>query len=134
MENTWKKMLAKPAIHGGVSAVAIDMLAGSQKNFLYGERSIPVWQLGLVVGAASSFSTEFISNIILPHIPQSQKLKHLESMVLHIGLSAGTFALVPKILNSNMNMTEMKKFAVTGALAEAVSSYIYENFVHIDQL
>lgn len=128
-ESNWKNMIAKPAIHGGVSAFAIDMLAGENKNFVWSGREIPVWQLGLAMGAATSFSTEFISNIILPHIPQSQKFKHLESMVLHIGLSAGSFALVPKLLNGNLNLSEAKRFALTGALAEAVSSYVYENFL-----
>ena len=45
-------------------------------------------------------------------------------MIMHF-----SFALVPKLLNGNLNLSEAKQFALTGALAEAVSSYVYENFL-----
>ena len=134
MSKTVKDMIAKPAIHGVVSALAIDMLAGEQKNFVYNDTPYPVWQLGAGLGVVTSFSTEFISNLILPHIPGNAKFQHLESVVLHLAASGATFALVPKLLNGNLNMEEAKKFAMVGMLAEAVSTYAYETWLAVEEV
>lgn len=132
MAKTTRDMIIKPAIHAGVSALAIDMMAGAQKSFIYNDTSYPVWKLGAVLGAATSFSTEFVSNMILPHIPGNAKFQHLESVVLHLAASGATFAIVPKLLNGNLNMEEARKFALVGMLAEAVSTYAYETWIAVE--
>lgn len=129
-----KDMLIKPAIHAGVSAVALDLITGEAKNFVYNDKQYPLWQVGAVMGGVTSFSTEAISKVILPHIPGNQKFQHIESVVLHLVASGATFAIVPKLLNGNLNFEESKKFAVVGMLAEAVSTFMYEQYIEVERL
>lgn len=127
-----KKQLIKPLINGGVSALALEMITSKgQKYFAYGGKKYSVMTLGVVLGIASSFAVEFTSGVILPHIPKNQKFQHLESMALHIAGSAGVFALAAKLLGGSITSAEeAKKFMMAGAVAEAVSNYIYENLVN----
>ena len=99
----YKKLITKPAISAGVGAVSISMLAGEAKYFQMGDTKIPLWLVGGGLGFASSFTSEFVSNFILSHIPQNERLKHLESIVVHLGSSGLAFALIPKLLNSDVN-------------------------------
>lgn len=125
-----KKQIVKPLINGGVSAVALEMITTkNQKYFNYGGKRYSVMALGVVLGIASSFAVEFASGVVLPHIPQNKKFQHLESMVLHIAGSAGVFALSAKLLGGSINAEEAKKFMLAGAVAEAVSNYVYENLI-----
>lgn len=124
-----KKMTIRPGIHGMVSSFGVSMLAGDKKNFRYGDTDIPVWQLGFGLGAGSSVAVEVASNFILPHIHGSAKMQHLESLVLHLGGSGFAFVGAAKLMNGNLNMEEAKKFFVTGLISEALSQYIYNNFI-----
>ena len=47
-------------------------------------------------------------------------------MVLSIGANAVSFAVIPKLLNSEVD-NNMKQLAMGGAITEAVSSYVYSN-------
>lgn len=125
-----KKTLVKPTINGAVSAIAMEMITDKdQKYFNYGGKNYSVMTLGFVLGAVSSLGVEAVSNYVLPHIPGHEKFKHLESLVLHLAGGAGTFVGIAKILNSDLSMAEARKFALVGAVSEAVSSFAYENLV-----
>ena len=65
----------------------------------------------------------------MPHISHDAKLKHLESMVLHVVGSGVTFVGAAYLLNSDLNIDEARKFAIAGMLSETVSQYVYENFL-----
>lgn len=128
--NAIKKMAAKPAINGMVSALAMEIITNKdQKYFSYRGKQYSVMTLGLVLGAGSSLAVETVSGYVLPHIAGHEKFKHLESLVLHLVGSAGTFVAVAKMLNGNLSMVEARKFALVGALSEAVASYAFENLV-----
>ena len=121
--------LLKPATTGAVSAVGLMAMVGSDSNFQIGETKVPVWALGLGLGAASSLTVDLISEYALPHISKDKKLRHFESIALHLSSSGLVFAAVPKLLNSDLNMDEAKSFFMAGVAAEIVGQYIYENFV-----
>lgn len=122
-----KKMAIKPAINGIVGAMAIEMITvPGEKLFKFYGVTYPIWSFGLVMGLVSSLSVEVISNAVLPHIPNNQKFKHLESLVLHVASSAGVFVAGARIVSNKLNMENARKFAITGIASEAVSSFIYE--------
>ena len=79
------------------------------------------------LGFVSQFSSELISNWILPYINRSSQVTKFESMVLSIGANAVSFAVIPKLLNSEVDMNNIKQLAMAGAITEAVSSYLYQN-------
>ena len=124
-----KKTMSKPLINAGVNATAVSIFAGDQSSFVIGGKSYPVWMVSAAIGAASSFSTEVISNSVLPHIPGNQRYHHLESMSLHLLSGGGSTVLIGKMLNSNLNMQEAKIFFGAGVIGEVVSSHIFNNFI-----
>ncbi len=123
-----KSLIGKPAISAGISAVALPYVSGGTE-FLYQGQRYPLWALGAGLGAGSSFVSELAHNYILPHIPGNVKYAHLESMVLSVAASGGAFVLGAKIINSNLNMDESRKFFMVGALTEITSSYLASNFL-----
>ena len=125
------KTLGKTLVNGLVSGLGLSIMAGETQSFVIGNSSYPVWQVGAAIGAVSSFSTELISNIILPHIEGNQKWVHLESMALHLGTSAGVTIALGKVLNGNLNMNEARIFGLAGATGEMISSYIYNNVIDV---
>ena len=127
----YKKLITKPAISAGVGAVSISMLAGEAKYFQMGDKKIPLWLVGGGLGFASSFASEFVSNFILSHIPQNERLKHLESIVVHLGSSGLAFALIPKLLNSDATMSELRTFFLSGVLSEVASTFIHDNILQL---
>ena len=124
-----KKILMKPGINGMILGGGVSLMAGETQSFVIGGRSYPVAAVGAGIGIASSFATEMVSNLILPHIPGNQKYQHLESMSLHLAGSAGATVIAGKLLNSNLNMQEAKLFGIAGMASEVLSSYIYNNFI-----
>lgn len=88
--------------------------------------TVPLWAFGGALGAASSLVTDMVSNAVLPHIPQSKKMQRFESIALHLATSSGAFALIPRLLNSDINTPEMQAFAAAGAISEGVSQLIHE--------
>lgn len=126
-----KKMALKPAINGVVAAVVMEVITDSnQKSFNFMGKRVPIVAFGAVVGVLSSLSVEVISNAVLPHIPNNQKFKHLESMVLHLAASGGVFVAAARLVSNKLKIVEEgKKFLIAGGVAEAVTSYIYESIV-----
>jgi hypothetical protein len=123
-----KSLLGKPAISGGIAAVALPMLSGG-KEFVYNGQRYPLWALGLGLGMASSFVAELAHNYVLPHIPGHEKYLTIESMVLSVAASSGAFVVGAKIINSDINMAEMKTFIMVGGAAEVLSGYIATNML-----
>jgi hypothetical protein len=128
MSKDLKQLLMKPAISGGIAAVALPQLSGGTE-YIYNGKRYPLWGLGAALGFGSSFVAELVHKYILPHIPGNEKYLTIESMVLSIASSGGAFVLGAKLINSDLNMGEMKTFAIAGAAAEVLSGYIATNIL-----
>jgi hypothetical protein len=126
--STIKSLLGKPAISGAIAAVSLPMLSGGSE-FVYNGTRYPLWALGLGLGVASSFMAELAHNYVLPHIPGHEKYLTIESMVLSVAASSGAFVIGAKIINTDINASEMKTFAMVGAASEVLSGYIATNFL-----
>jgi hypothetical protein len=123
-----KQLLGKPVISGTIAAVTLPMLSGG-KEYIYNGVRYPLWGLGMGLGFASSFIAEATHKYLLPHIPGNEKYLTIESMVLSVATSSGAFVLGAKMINSDINMSEMKTFAMAGAAAEVLSGYIATNLL-----
>ena len=121
-------MLGKPMVSGAIGSVAITQLSGG-REFVYNGKRYSLYGLGFALGFGSSFLSELTHNYILPHIPGNAKYQHLESMVLSVATSGGAFAIGARLLNENITMTEARTFAMAGAAAEVLSSYVATNFL-----
>lgn len=117
----------KPLVSGVIGAFVIRMSTSDLGRTLnIGGYSIPTWALGGILGFGGSVATDMVSSMVLPHIPQSEKLKKFESIVLHIVSSGALFGLVPKLLAPGINSREMQKLAVGGVVTELASQFIHE--------
>ena len=121
-----KKLFMKPAISGGIAAIALPQLSGGSE-YIYNGKRYPLWGLGMALGFGSSFVAEMAHRYILPHIPGNEKYMTIESMVLSLASSGGAFVLGAKLINTDLNMQEAKTFAMAGAAAEILSGYIATN-------
>jgi hypothetical protein len=128
MSTDLKQLLGKPLISGGIAAVTLPMLSGG-KEYIYNGVRYPLWGLGMGLGFASSFISEATHKYILPHIPGSEKYMTIESMVLSVATSSGAFVLGAKMINADINMSEMKTFAMAGVASEILSGYLATNFL-----
>ena len=126
--------LQKSLISGAVSAFGINILTDkASSRFIYNGQAIPVWQLAAVLGAGSSIAVNIISKVILPHIPNNEKSKHLESMTLHLAASGALFYAAPYMMNNQLTMSEGSKFIVAGAVAEMISSYVNDYVLALEE-
>lgn len=117
----------KTIVSGVTGALAVAyQTRGLGSTFVLAGREVPLWLMGGALGAAASLVTDAVSNAVLPHIPGSKKLQRFESIVLHLATSSGAFALIPRLLNSDVNQAEMRAFAVSGALSELASQLTHE--------
>ena len=97
---------------------------------MLGGATIPVFVLGGVIGLSSSFFVDAFSDIILPHIPLSEKYKKTESIVVHILLGGSAFVLIPKILYSisgegaRLDNNKLAMFAGAGVATEVISQLL----------
>lgn len=121
-----KQLLMKPAISGGLAAIALPQLSGGSE-YIYNGKRYPLWALGAGLGFGSSFVAEFAHKYILPHIPGNEKYMTLESMVLSLAASGSAFVIGAKLINSDLNMAEAKTFAIAGMASEVLSGYIATN-------
>src|SRR3954470_15581026 len=106
-----KSLLSKPVISAAVGSIALAQVTGGSK-FIYNEKEYSLHLLGAVLGAGSSFVSEVAHNYILPHIPGNMKYVQFESMVLSVASSGGAFVLASKLINKNVNMTEMRSLFI----------------------
>ena len=117
-----------------VAGVGINLLTDANTSqFIYGDRRIPVWQLASGLGGGASLISNFVSGVILPHIPHNEKSQNMESMVLNAVSSAGVFYFVPKFLNPDLTSNEGVKFAMAGVVAEAIASYINDMALAVEE-
>lgn len=124
------RMFAKPLVNGAVSAAAMGYLFGTDKGFYVGQTRIPILAFGGLLGAVGSFATETVTQWVLPYtIGKDPKILKLESMVISVGASAGLFAVLPKVVNSDVDSADMGKLAMAGAVTELASSYLYGGVV-----
>lgn len=128
MSKDLKQLLAKPAISGAIAAVTLPQLSGGTEYIWNGQR-YPLWALGAGLGFGSSFVSELAHKYVLPHIPGNEKYMTMESMVLSLASSGGAFVIAAKLINAEVNMSEMKTFAIAGMAAEVLSGYVSTNFL-----
>jgi hypothetical protein len=126
---TLTKQFAKPVVNGLVSAGLMRWSLGDV-GFNFGSTRIGVLPFGFGLGAIGSFLTGTVNAWVIPYtIGKDAKTAKWESMVVSVGTSAAYFAIVPKIMNSDVDSEEMTKLALAGAASEVASSYIYDNIV-----
>ena len=129
-----KRNFIKPALCAGVGA-AMTMAEGFPSFDL--KKSIPLvggmnlspLQYGAVIGLASCFITESLSNI-LTGVTKDSKLQNAESFVVHSASSMAAWVYLPMLLGGQMPQgVQAAKLARVGFVSEIFSQWVHENFV-----
>jgi hypothetical protein len=124
-----KSTLLKPLIKAGVSGITTRMVYGDKEVTIFGT-PYSMLTFGAGVGAASEGVAQIINMWVLPRLEANNQARHSESLVISLGIAAGSFALVPMLVSSNQpTSSEMLTMAGIGAVTEMASTYIYDNLL-----
>jgi hypothetical protein len=122
-----KSTLLKPLIKAGVSGIATRMIYGDKQVVVFGT-PYSTLTFGAVLGLASEGVAQVINMWVLPRLESNNQARHYESLVISLGISAGSFAVIPMLISSEKpTSSEMATMAGVGALSEMVGTYIYDN-------
>ena len=127
MTQKLKETFVKPVIAGAASAVALRTAYGDV-NFRLGESSYSVTKFGFALGVGNSFVAELVTQWITPSFVSSSGQRYV-SLAWNLGVSALTYATIPRLLNSSITSKDMLKLAGIGAGVEIVSRYAYDYVV-----
>ena len=123
------------SIIGAIALFAASRYAGSDGTMklpsILGGSVVPVYLVGAALGFGTSLFVDIVSDTVLAHIPKNEKYRHTESIVLHLLVGAGAFAIIPKILymiggENKLDNNKMMMFAMAGLATEAISQGLSE--------
>jgi hypothetical protein len=124
-----KSTLIKPLLKAAVSGIATRMVYGDKEVELFGSR-YSMLMFGAGIGLASEGVAQIINMWVLPRLETDNQARHYESLVISLGISAGSFALIPMLVSSDKPTSgEVATQAGIGALTEAFTSYINDNLI-----
>lgn len=125
------KHLAKIATNGAVAALVFNQTHPSGASINTSIGKIKTWQVGLMLGVASSFAADAIHNWILPNMSENEKFRNAESALVGVGGAGASFIAGEYLLQSDLAKLdgEMQKVFLTGAVSELVANWVYKGFV-----
>jgi hypothetical protein len=134
---SWSNRLLKYGVHGGITYGALYWLSNGASSVDFMGSTVPLVVAGLVLGAASSITNDFIHSWILPTISTDKKLNYFEGIATGLGSGAGTMLLYSYLAEPDLltNPGTLQLMAV-GAATEVVASWAYERLAilfNIDQ-
>src|SRR4051794_14230128 len=95
-----KSTLVKPLIKAAVSGLASRIVFGDVAVNVLG-MELSAMSFGAGLGAASELVSQVVNMYVLPRLESSNRARHFESLVVSLGLSAGSFALLPMLLSGD---------------------------------
>jgi hypothetical protein len=117
----------KPLVKAGVAGLVTRGVYGNNQVIAFGQ-SWSTMTFGAGLGLASEGVTQIINMWVLPRLEPNNKARHFESLVVSLGISAGSFALLPMLVGGDKPTGgEMATLAGIGAATEVLSTYIYDN-------
>ena len=124
---SWSNRLLKYGVHGGITYGALYWLSGGASTVSFMGSSVPLVVAGLVLGAASSITNDFVHSWMLPMISTDKKLNYFEGIATGLGSGAGTMLLYSYLAEPElMRDPGTAQLALVGAGAEVLSSWAYE--------
>jgi hypothetical protein len=122
--------ILKYVTHGGTSALALHYIAdGNNYINLFGY-GMDVRLAGFVLGASSSALVDVIHNYIDPSIGVKGSMNDLQSQMIALGLSAGTFYGLTMIGNKDLASYNPSYLIGAAVVSEMAAQYVYNNFVN----
>lgn len=113
------------AAAGGVGMYAFSKMNGGST----GSFNVPGYGLmngivyGGLLGSAASIFSSMAHSFILPHIPEPERLRHMEGVALAPASAAAAFVGGAYISNPELYNTSMFQLAAIGGLSEMVGEY-----------
>ena len=122
-----KSMLLKPLVKAAVASAAIRMVYGDVRTKVFGQEMSSL-TFGAGVGLTSELIAEVVNQWVLPQLEENNKARHFDSLLVSLGLSAGSFAILPVLVaGSKPTGSEVMTNMGMGALVEVVASYVHDN-------
>ena len=119
--------LMKYASNGAVSYGALAYFSGGASTVRVMDYDLPLPLFALGLGVGSAIAADFANNLVLPYLPQDQKLKSLESTAVNLGSGAGAALLFCYVANKDLlaNPGTMQ-IAMTGVAIEVGGEWVYQ--------
>ena len=123
--------------HGAVSAIIFQKIVNPTESgmrlSLLGGKSVPVWMASAAMGIGASALADIIADYILPQLQSDKKLAKMEGSLVTVGSGAAGYVAMGYLANPALINTDgqLKQLAMTGAISELVSQFVYENFVAV---
>ena len=119
----------KGLLTGATMAVGSMTLFGDSGNINVLGATLPAYVPIGSVGVLSSIIGDAVTEYVLPHIPQDEKLKNLESAALNFAASGGAFPLILKV-TTGINNDAMPKAFVFGGSSKLLSDAVYNQYIN----
>ena len=124
-----KKVSIKPLLTGAVNSQILPLVQNA-KQVRVMDRLVNINVFGFLVGAGSDAAIELITQFLLPELNVNKKLQHLSSMVLTLGGSGAAQMIATSYLTGGLaDSSVLQKSFMSGVVSQAISQYIYENFI-----
>jgi hypothetical protein len=124
----------KPLISAAIGYVSTPMLLESEgSKFNFNGTAYSTATVGAVLGAGATLASELAGMAMYPYVKNNARLRSYNSMVLSLSSGGIAYAVLPKLMNSAVESSTMKKLFVGGAASQALTEYIYENVVAPDE-
>ena len=119
--------LLKYTCNGGVAYAGLYYLSNGSANVRIFDTLVPLPLFAFGVGAASSMASDFITSVVLPYLPQDQKLQSLESTAVGLGSGAAAALAIAYVSNKDLlNTPGAMQVAAMGAAAEIGGQWLYQ--------
>ena len=122
--------LYKPAVVGGMTAVAVHFLTGGARKLNVMGNYVDGRVVGAALGAAGVVVNDQVHNLILPHINHDARAQNMESMLLGPAINGALLVgLFETVSPGSMADGRWMKFAAAGAGADVAGQHLYEAVV-----
>lgn len=128
--------LIKYTCNGAVCYAGLYYLSNGSGNVRIFDTLVPLPLFAFAIGAASSMASDFITSVVLPYLPQDQKLQSLESTAVGLGSGAAAALALAYVSNKDLLSTPgTMQIAAMGAACEIGGEWVYQQvakFMGID--
>jgi hypothetical protein len=119
--------LLKYTANGAVAWGALYYLSNGSANVRIFDTLVPMPLFAFGVGAASSMAADFVTSVVLPYLPQDQRMMSLESTAVNLASGAGAALALAYVANKDLLSTPgTMQIAAMGAAAEIGGQWVYQ--------
>lgn len=119
--------LLKYSSNGLVAWAGLYYLSSGSANVRIFDTLVPLPLFAFGVGAVSSMTADFVNSMVLPYLPQDQRMLSLESTAVNLGSGAAAALALAYVANKDLLTTPgTMQIATMGAACEIGGEWLYQ--------